>query len=304
METIIIKSAGFIIIILIGILFRKLHIFRKEDGYFVSKLVMNITLPAALISSYKTVEITPVLLLASLWGMAANFILIGIGYLLSRKRSGTDKAFYILNSASYNLGTFATPFVQAFFPAAGVAVVCIFDLGNALMCFGFTYAIAMSVAGLKGGFGWKDAAKALFSSVPFDTYIVLLTVKLLHIQLPDGFYVLTDMISAPNAFLAMLMIGLLFEVKLNKKDVRDMAIILFTRYSLAVILGAVIYFAIPIPEVMKQSLTLVLFAPIASITPVFVDRCGGDPGKAAALNSLCIPFAIVAMTVMTVLFLG
>lgn len=50
MKEVLIKSLGFIIIMALGYILKKRGFFKKEDGLFLSKIVMNITLPAALIA--------------------------------------------------------------------------------------------------------------------------------------------------------------------------------------------------------------------------------------------------------------
>ena len=44
MEAVLIKSFGFIFIIILGYVLKKVKFFKAEDGLFFSKLVMNITL--------------------------------------------------------------------------------------------------------------------------------------------------------------------------------------------------------------------------------------------------------------------
>ena len=51
----------------------------------------------------------------------------------------------MLNLPGYNIGTFALPFTQSFLGPVGVLTTSIFDLGNAIICFGASFSIARAV---------------------------------------------------------------------------------------------------------------------------------------------------------------
>ena len=51
MTAILMKAGCFIAIILLGYMLRRIGVFQKEDFHVLSKLVLKVTLPAALVSS-------------------------------------------------------------------------------------------------------------------------------------------------------------------------------------------------------------------------------------------------------------
>ncbi|MFR4007990.1 MAG: hypothetical protein ACLT0Y_00750 [Christensenellales bacterium] len=73
-------------------------------------------------------------------GLGANLLFIGIGLLISRKDRETQ-AFYMLNCSGYNIGAFTMPFVQNFLGTFSMVITCLFDMGNAVMCTGGTFAL-------------------------------------------------------------------------------------------------------------------------------------------------------------------
>lgn len=303
MEVIIWKAVTFIIIILIGYVMKKKKVFSVEDSKFLSKLVMNITLPAALIVGFKGVEISFVLLFSLLLGLMFNVIMIIVAQFVSKKSTPTEKAFYMINTSGYNVGNFTIPFVQTFFPASALATICLFDAGNAIMCLGLTFVIATNVAGGKEKASMVQIVKRLLHSVPFDVYIVLLLLAVLNIEIPDWFYGIAGTIGNANGFLAMLMIGIIFEIKLDKSERKLILHIIVLRYIGAIVFGLIIYYLLPLPLITRQVLVIVVFSPVLSVAPILSGKCGCSQAAAGVLNSLCIPISIIFMTGLLITFL-
>ena len=195
---------------------------------------------------------------------------------------------------------YAALYVQ-FFAAEAVALVCMFDVGNAIMCFGFTFAIAMMVSKGKGNVDKKEIVKTLFSSMPFVTYLVMIILCALQLSLPESVYTVAGMIGQANAFVAMLLIGILFEPKFNRNELKDMVGVFSLRMLLGVAFALCIYFLLPLPLMYRQILAVIVFSPILSVAPIYTERCGYNRSVAAVLNSLMLPFSMVVMTILLML---
>ncbi len=302
MSAILLKAGGFILIILIGYLFKRIGIFSVNDSQFLTKLIMRVTLPAAIISGFKGLHISSTLLFVTEIGLGLNLIMIGVALVVARKKTPSEKAFFMINTSSYNIGNFTIPFTQAFFPPEALAVVCMFDVGNAFMCLGTTFALALCVATGERDFSLKKMGKTLLSSTPFMTHITMLLLCLLQIYLPDEVYTVVGMIGGANSFLAMLLIGILFAVHMKREDAKNIGEILFLRILFSILFALVIYHLLPLPLLIRQILVIIVFSPILSVAPVFSERCGYDKSVAAVLNSLAIPISMVAMTALLIIF--
>ena len=145
MFDVLIKALGFVIVIVIGFLLKQFRILKKEDGYTLATIIMNVTLPCALFSNANGITINGAMIVLILMGIILNVLMVAIGYFVSNGKSAPTRAAYMINCSGYNIGNFVLPFVQAFFPGMGVAYLCMFDVGNALMGLGGTFAIASSV---------------------------------------------------------------------------------------------------------------------------------------------------------------
>jgi len=164
------------------------------------------------------------------------------------------------------------------------------------MCTGGTYAIASGVAGEGDKQSIRGFIRKIFSSLPFDTYLLMFIVTVTGIKLPEVIYNVTSNLSAGNAFLSMLMIGMVFECKLHKEQMVKVASVLSLRYLFAIIFALIIYFFMPFSIEVKHVLVILVFGPVPVLAPVFTGLCGCDQGLAGVINSFCIPTSIIIIT--------
>ena len=124
------KAAGLALIILAGYTLKRLGIFRTEDAKVISRVVINLTLPAAFITGFRDFKFETEYLIVIIIALICNFLLLGIGFLLTKGKDIPTRALYAMNLSSYNIGTFVLPFAQSFLPARAIVGVSMFDAGN------------------------------------------------------------------------------------------------------------------------------------------------------------------------------
>lgn len=302
MEAIFVKAIGFVLVILIAFSLKKLKVLDKRDGQTIATIIMNVTLPCALLCNASGITIDLSMILILFIGLFSNIIMLIVSYLLSRRDSALVQGYYMINCSGYNIGNFALPFVQTFFPGMGVAYLCMFDVGNSIMCLGGTYAFAGSVASAGDKLTIKTLLKKLFSSIPFDVYILIFVLALLKIQLPGQILSIASFIGAGNGFLAMFMIGLLLEVKINPSEMKMVIKTLLIRLFFGAILMFVVYFLIPIPILAKKIVILAMAAPITTVSAVFSRNIGYHKDAPAIASSLSIIISIIVLTVLIMIF--
>ena len=294
------KALAFVLIILIGYICKRRGVFAPTDYQLVSKIVLNITLPCAVISSFAHFQLDLSLLAAVALGLSGNCVMILIALMLTRRETLAAKIFYIFSLAGYNIGCFTLPFAQAFLTPFAVVALCMFDVGNSIMCTGMTYALTASCIGYADGhkdrFSMKSIAEKLLHSVPFVVYISMLLLALAGVQFPKSVYTFTDIVGAANPFLSMLMIGMMFEIKLDKQAMGYVKELFSVRYltSLACA-GAFIYFA-PFKQEVNYVIALAFMAPCTIIGPIFVEKLGGNVQLASLFNSMTIITSVILFT--------
>lgn len=302
MQDVLIKSLTFVIIIIIGYVLKKIKVLKKEDANVLATIIMNITLPCALLTSANGIEINGLILLLILAGILSNVLMISVGYLSCLKESNQLKAVFMLNSSGYNIGNFVLAFVQSFFPGLGVVYLCSFDIGNALMGLGVTYAMASHVASGESDFKISDLLKKLFSSIPFDVYIIIFILAILKLKVPSPLLTIASTIGAGNSFLAMLMIGILLEVKISSIETKNVIKVLTIRMIGTIALAIMTYLILPITLLAKKILILAYFAPLSTVSAVFSKKVGYQGDLPAVANSLSIIIGVICMTLLLLLF--
>ena len=302
MVDVLIKAGCFVAIILIGYTLRRVGFFKEGDFQVLSKIVLKITLPAAIVSSVANKEISPSLLFISLLGLAGGILYILIMCLLNARNSREQMAFDVVNTPGYNIGNFTLPFVQSFLGPVGVLTVSLFDVGNAMVCLGGSYSIA-SIIKSGGKFDVRKIANKLVRSVPFDTYVIMLVLGLLQVKLPAFVTTFAGTISGGNAFLAMLMIGVGFNLSGDRSQIKHIAKIIAVRYGVAIVLALVFFNLLPIELEYRQALALLVFSPIGSAAPAFTAELKGDIGLSSAINSVSIIISVVCIVMTLALVL-
>lgn len=289
------KAAAFVAIILMGYLLRKKGFFKEEDFHVLSKIVLKITLPAAIVANFSGAQVEASLLILSLLGLGGGVIMMGGGWLAAGKNR-EEKSFFILNSSGYNIGNFTMPFAQSFLGPAGVITTSLFDTGNSFICLGGAYSVAQMVKNGEGKIYLIPILKTLIRSVPFDAYVLMTVLSLLHLTLPAPMITFSGVISGANAFMAMLMMGVGFKISGDTSQKGKIVKILALRYSISIAIAAALYFFMPLPLEYRQALAILPLSPIASAAPAFTADMKSDFGLASAVNSISIVISIVLIT--------
>lgn len=286
------RAGCFVAIIILGFTLRKIGVFKTDDFRVLSKITIKITLPAAIVTSFSGKQIDPGMLTIALLGLGGGVIYMLLGFLTNLRASREKRAFEVLNLPGYNIGNFTLPFVQSFLGPAGVIVTSLFDTGNAFVCLGGAYGVA-SMTKDGNGFDLKRLAKALLSSVPFLTYIVMVTMNLTHIPIPTPITSCAQIIGSANAFIAMFMIGVGFRLSAGRAQIGAILKILALRYSIATVFALIFYFVLPFSLEARQALVILAFSPIGSAVPAFTGELKGDVGLSSAINSVSIIISII-----------
>lgn len=302
MYEILVKAVCFIAIIILGFVLRRVGFFKEGDFRVLSQITLKITLPAAIVVSFSQMEIDASMLMISLIALGCGVVYMLIAFLMNLRASKKDRAFEVLNLPGYNIGLFAMPFVSSFLGTVGGVTTSLFDTGNAFVCLGGSFGVASSIND-GSGFSLKRISKALLTSVPFMTYIIMITLNLAGVHLPKPVISLADTIRGANTFMAMLMLGVGFKLEANKEQIFKIIKLVVVRYGVAAAFACVFYFVLPLELEIRQTLVLLAFSPIGAAVPAFTAEMKGDFGLSSAVNSICILCSIVFMTVLMLVML-
>lgn len=298
MQNVLTWAAIYLLTMFLGYSLKRIGIFKAEDRKILSDLIFYVTLPAMLVSSFSGVSVDFWYLVACALGIALNVLMITAAMLASVHKTPEMKALYIINGAGLNLGNIAIPYLQNFFPS-GIPYLCMLDVGDSFFSLGTTYAVACMSMGQKPESRLKAIIKSLVTSLPFDVYIFMTVLSILHITLPQPVLLMADFAGRGNGFLAMFMVGVSLELKLDRRSYGEIAQILLLRYLCGAAVAAFTFFVLPAPLIMRQILSVAVFAAVPNACLIYTIRLGVHTEIASALSTistiLMIPIMALVM---------
>lgn len=301
-----VKPLSYVLLIVLGYVLKRAGFFGREDYRLMSRIMINITLPCTIVRAFSGFSRDPQM-----------FLIVGISFVCSMlppilmylATPGVDtrlRAYRMINIGGYNIGCFSLPLIEAFFGSTGVVAACMFDVGNAVMMTGGAYALTSTL--LKTGGETRESARDILMkflrSAPFDTYLIVFLLMALNVQLPEAVYTLAQPAANANAFIAMLMIGMMFEPAGDRTKLTEAARELAVRYAIAAVFALACYVLTPFDLVIRQTLVVLCFAPLSSLAPIYTDRCRSDTALASFTNSVSIAVSLVLMLALSMIFVA
>ncbi len=297
LSSMLMQGISFLVVITVAYLLKKLNLFEKKDGNVLSKLIINLTLPATIILGFDSIEVNSTLFMMILLGFLSNVVLVSIGGLLWNDKEPEEQALMMFGQAGYNIGNFVIPFVQGFFPEA-IPFIGSFDTGNSLMVSGGNAVLVDKFSESdEAAFDLRKTIKGLFSSPPFTVYLIMIGLALFNISVPTSILPIIQLFASSNAFLAMFMVGLYLELDISKGDLKNISQILVTRYALGLVMALFFYFVLPFSEVIRLSLVILALAPIATLSTINMVRYKNKEEVSGFLSSSTIIISLILITV-------
>ncbi len=296
------NSGVFLAVLAGGYLLKRLGLFQTQDAQLLSKIILNITLPAAIIKGFAGVQFSGVLLLAFAFSCCVSVALLAAGALLSRGRPPIERGTTILNTNTFNCGNFAIPLLSGMVSADAFAAMCMFDVGAGVFTYGPNTALAHHAMGQSGeklrvGSIFKHILRAPVMIV----YLTMIVLSLLGWELPGPIMSVAVMAGNANSFLAMLCIGILFEVRFPKEGRATVLRVLGGRTAVCAAAALIAWFVLPVPRDVARALVLILFAPVANCAAMITVENGCDGTIAAVINSASMVLSTVLMTLLLAL---
>ncbi len=302
MQAIIIRALCFLAMVLIAFFLKSIKLLSKEDGYALSHVIMNLTLPCAIITSFASIDLSGYMLIFILFGLLANFILLMIAYLISRKKDREDIIYYILSTPAYNIGNFTLPFASAMLGPLGAVTTCLFDCGNAVQCVGVDYTVAKAMIGEeKGKNHILNIFKPLIKVPTFVIYVIFITLAFVHFPFPSVLFDFTSLVAEANAPAAIIMLGLMLELNFDKKSIRKCLEVLGVRYIVSLLFSLFFWFVLDVPYEVKKAATIVMWSPISTAAPAFTLQLKGNTSLAGMVNSISLILSLVIIPVLVIL---
>ncbi len=295
MLQVLVQAASLILILGVGYGFKHIGWASSGDFPMLAKAVLYVTLPAMLIIAFDDFEFTPRLLILTALGFIITLSLHVIGYLLARKGTAQERAFALLNTGSFNIGAFTTPYISLFIGSYAVVFSSLFDVGGAIAAAGVAYAWASAVNSEGQGKPLGQVILKALSNPVLITYLTLLVMNVFHLSFPRPIITLVAPIGLANPFLAMFMVGVGLEISLPSTKRKVAFKYLASRYLFLILVGTALWFLVPVDRDIRMIVCVVLASPIAVMIAAFTDELGGDSELSTFMISISVLVGAIAM---------
>ncbi|PGT91610.1 MULTISPECIES: AEC family transporter [Bacillaceae] len=261
-----------VIIIALGYLLKRGGIIKEKDGEGLSRIIFNITLPTLIIVTFHDIKIETSLFLLILMGFLYGIFIGFFALFLFRKKQRNIKGMLGMMVPGFNIGLFAYPLVEVIFGKEGLTYFGMFDVGNAFIVFGLSYLIGSFYSKEDVKLDPKTVIIKLSKSIPLMTYIIVVIVNLIGLQIPSTILNVAEIISAANMPLSLLLLGIYLNFTFDKSYIKLMVQFLGVRYGIGLLIGVSCFFLLPFDDMFKYTLLMGFLLPTSvSVLPYSVE---------------------------------
>lgn len=285
------KTLPILLIFLIGVALKKAGILRKEDGRMISGLILNVVLPATIINSLIGMTISSSLLLLPLASVIVVATLLGLGFALAPILGLQEKtrAAFLISFPTLEVGSIGYAFMVAMYGAGGLALIALFDLGDAL----FFFLVVPFLASLLGRpaerFRVSGALMQFLKNPVLWAYAAGIALNYFHIQLP----ILSSMFTTlSQALLLLIMLLIACEFNLSFSGLTFPILVAYIKMTVGVTLGLLISLFFHLTGIEQIAVVLGSSLPASLMTVVYAREYELDAQFLASTLSLALPASI------------
>jgi malate permease and related proteins len=280
----------------LGFGYKRLGILNNQDGRTISKLVVNLTLPAAAFTALYRAELSADVLVLSLLGLVIPLLQMGLAYgvTLWHRLPDPERGVFLCNAGVTNLGFFLYPIFLQLYGFDALARLVMFDIGNAFMAFAVSFAVARYYGARNRGtlaINWR----ALLLSPPLLALPLGLFCNSAGVVLPST---LTDLLeAAANANILLVMVGLGVYIEPRLYKPRLVAGGLAMRMGVGLLLGIAVASVLQLTGLNRLVVIMAAGMPTGMTTLIYAATEELDAELAANLisYSLIVGFGLVIL---------
>ncbi|MDL4843047.1 AEC family transporter [Aquibacillus rhizosphaerae] len=261
-----------IIIIALGYVLKRSNIMKEKDGEGLARIIFNITLPALIIVTFNGIQIEYSLFMLIAIAIVYGLFLGLLGLIVFRKEDRQTKGMLAMMVPGFNIGLFAYPLVEGIWGQEGLKYFGMFDVGNAFIVFGLSYLIGSYFSGEQVNLDFKSVIVKLSRSIPLMTYIIVCTLSIIGLHLPPVVLDVSQIISAANMPLSLLLLGIYLNFSFDRIYVNLIIKYLSLRYIIGLALGVLLFVTLPFNEMFRFTLLISFILPTSmSVVPYSVE---------------------------------
>ena len=109
------KPMSYVAVIVMGYLLKRIGFLRDRERQTLSRIMINITLPCAIMQAFDGLDAGAGLFLIAGLGLLCAGLPILLVYAMTRGKETRLRVYRMLNIGGYNIGCFSVPLISVFF---------------------------------------------------------------------------------------------------------------------------------------------------------------------------------------------
>ena len=126
-------------IIALGYVIKRLRILTENDAEVLARIILNVTMPALILTTFSRLTLEPSLLLLPVIGLFNGIFICVSSMLLFRGAERNRRGLLAMALPGANMGLFAYPLVEGIWGEAGLKYIAMYDVGTSLVIFVICY---------------------------------------------------------------------------------------------------------------------------------------------------------------------
>ncbi len=284
-------------IVLAGYGFKRSGLLTDKDGETLSRVVLNVTLPALILDTFSSFAMDRTLLILPLVCLVFGVAMSAISFQLFKTEPPGKRGLLSISSTGFNIGLFAFPLIEGVWGQEGLRYIAMFDMGNALIVFFVCYLTGAFLSPNGRPVGAGEVARQLLTFFPFISYMISLGMSFSGLHFPQFAADVIKTISRANMALVLLLLGIFLDFSLNRSEWGRIARVLLLRYGFGLAVGVTLYFFLPIGALQRGIIAIALILPVGMSTIPYAVEFGYDAKLAVMLvnSTNIISFALMWM---------
>ena len=288
------------LVMVIGFYGRKKEIIKGEMLKGLTEILMNITLPCLLLSSFNTSytkELLQNIIKVFFYSLGIHIFMAGISNILLIKAKEERKNILKFVTIFSNFGYMGYPIMEGIFGKIGVFYASIFGIPFNIMV--LTLGVVLFNKESKNEINLKKVI--LQPGIIF--VIIGLVAFLLKIPYPKPIYKTLDMVGSMTSPLSMIIVGANFSgisLKSLLKD-KDLYFISVIRLLIAPLIIFMVLSMLKVDSYLLKICVILTAMPAAAITSVFAEMYDGDKGFAAQCVFITTVLSIITIPIVITL---
>lgn len=276
---------------------KKTGFLHADDSSLLSKLVMNLTLPAIILLTIPTVPLTVDLFFLPFITIIMAVIGLVLGSFFFKNFPPELKGLLMMGTMGLNLGLFAFPILESLFGPEGIKIAAIMDIGNAITILGISYLTGAFYSPLQGKS--KRSYKSLFAdflkSTPLIAYFIGIAMNVLGLHFPAAAVEWLSIISRANQFLILIVLGLVLNLDWRIHGKNGVIRLILLRLFVSSILSVILWNVLPYDLMVRKIILLCLFLPVGFTIVPFSMELGYDRETAGAMINISLVLGFFVM---------